>query len=508
MRGICQIRRRADSTYPTLFYFTENVLKITNRNIQLNRKSDRLIPDGFLKSWYWIILILAMPFFGLPSPWPVVSILVVTLVWVVLWLSGEFPLIKTPLNFPILILAIMILVSTLVTYNLGISIGFVAGAVLGLVAFFTVLQFAGNPGGWWLIFFLFMAVNGFLALSVSLMVEWPQNKIELLSPLTSHLAGPLVIISLLARRPHPNLIPVFLLALLPILLVFTVHILRKRNIWITLLGSKKTNRLTLCLITFLILASLDLLASQSRSGYIAYALACISILLIASSWRIRWFLLICLLIVTWLGLSLVSGGNLAALPEYYQQTLSTDNTFSLDSFESRLEIWQRAFYGIQDFAFTGMGMGTFGYLMPSLYPLPGIRSDGLPLNAHNTYLQAGLDLGIPGLVALLWVQVASLWLWFRSWKLVNTCPDEPIQDHGFPSLFVSRFLGRPVLLGLAGVYLAYLFFGMLESFGLGVYILNWMITALIVAFYLQVRRFEEKEVNAIGSSQPVLHAPT
>ena len=58
-------------------------------------------------------------------------------------------------------------------------------------------------------------------------------------------------------------------------------------------------------------------------------------------------------------------------------------------------------YALQDFVFTGIGIGNFNLVIPQLYPYitipPGVD---IP-HAHNLLLQIGLDLGLPGLIAYL-----------------------------------------------------------------------------------------------------------
>ncbi|MCP4210349.1 MAG: O-antigen ligase family protein [Halieaceae bacterium] len=67
--------------------------------------------------------------------------------------------------------------------------------------------------------------------------------------------------------------------------------------------------------------------------------------------------------------------------------------------EGRLELWSRAIYAIQDFSFTGIGIGTFDLVIPLLYPLFLIGPGTQVSHAHNLLLQVGVDLGIPGLIA-------------------------------------------------------------------------------------------------------------
>jgi putative inorganic carbon (HCO3(-)) transporter len=53
---------------------------------------------------------------------------------------------------------------------------------------------------------------------------------------------------------------------------------------------------------------------------------------------------------------------------------------------------------VQDFPFTGVGMGSFGDLADVLYPFFSFPAQSVP-HAHNLFLQVAVDLGIPGLIA-------------------------------------------------------------------------------------------------------------
>jgi putative inorganic carbon (HCO3(-)) transporter len=70
------------------------------------------------------------------------------------------------------------------------------------------------------------------------------------------------------------------------------------------------------------------------------------------------------------------------------------------SASGRLEIWSRAIWIVQDFPFTGVGMGLYGDVVEVLYPLFSFPPGEIP-HAHNLFLQIAVDLGIPGLVVWL-----------------------------------------------------------------------------------------------------------
>jgi len=71
------------------------------------------------------------------------------------------------------------------------------------------------------------------------------------------------------------------------------------------------------------------------------------------------------------------------------------------SLTGRIEIWSRALYTIQDFPFTGCGLGTFRRVVWLLYPLFTVSPESDFAHAHNIFLQTATDLGLPGLIAYL-----------------------------------------------------------------------------------------------------------
>jgi len=79
----------------------------------------------------------------------------------------------------------------------------------------------------------------------------------------------------------------------------------------------------------------------------------------------------------------------------------------------RREVWSTAVYMLSSMPFTGIGLGSFPRQMHSfLFPF---RGNWNPTHAHNLFLQVGVDLGIPGLVAYVAIVTSCLIMAFRSW---------------------------------------------------------------------------------------------
>ncbi|MCS6842796.1 MAG: O-antigen ligase family protein [Caldilineales bacterium] len=135
-----------------------------------------------------------------------------------------------------------------------------------------------------------------------------------------------------------------------------------------------------------------LVLSQSRGAWLAAAGSLF--LLAAMRWpRLWWAAPIALAA----GLALLVRGGVAAV-------MQSD---ALGGLDGRLELWSRALYALQDFAFTGIGMGAFRRVIPLLYPYFVFEPTADINHAHNLWLQVGVDLGMPGLVAFLSMGLAT-----------------------------------------------------------------------------------------------------
>ena len=90
--------------------------------------------------------------------------------------------------------------------------------------------------------------------------------------------------------------------------------------------------------------------------------------------------------------------------------------------DQRIEIWSRALYAVQDFPFTGVGLGTFEQVMAVLYPL-FLNPAGTVPHAHNLFLQVAVDLGLPGLVAYLSILGLVFSMAFSSYRTLRSRRD-------------------------------------------------------------------------------------
>ena len=363
-----------------------------------------------------LLLLLAAPALYFPNwfptwaPWLSLALLGGGWLWR-RWRLGRW-LVRTPADWPMFFLfGVMLPVAVWVApdplreqYALPRALILVWNFCL----FYTVVSHASlRPGALrGLTWAFIMAVAG-IALLAPLGITW-QNKFPILAPLLNRI--PAVLLGVFAGAEggfSPNQVAGALLYVLPLLYAFVLFAprsqwLRRPGWWLMALGA-------LYLTGVLVL-------TQSWAGLLGFGVGMVVVLLLPARWG-RWGLVVAgvLAAVTapfWINpvLNLMGGvGNAGA-------ELAGDNAaLSTVTLSQRQEVWTRALYGIQDFSFTGMGLGTFRAIMPLLYPLFTVAPDVDLAHAHNFFLQTALDFGLPGLLALLAiymvvvVQLVQLW---------------------------------------------------------------------------------------------------
>ncbi len=419
------------------------------------------------------------------------------------------PLPSTPLNAALLLLALMVLVSEWATFDLAYSLPKISGMVLGFGVFFAVAREGERVRGWWLSLLAFLGIGLGIAVLGSLGTRWASSKISFLEPILARL--PMLIKGLQGAESgfHPNEVAGALGWVLPVMLAVSVALValsfrwneggntspqstrrrQRKGVKAQRESEKKAEdkvyrldklhgwRLVLvtilCLLATIFVGAVFVL-TQSRGGYIGLALTLPLLTLIALPRRWRWYSLIALIVLAILLGFLVASRWEAVRVWVSGSDLAADPALSLNSLEGRLEVWSRAIYGIQDFPFTGMGMNAFRKVVPVLYPLFLVSPEVDIGHAHNEFLQAALDLGIPGLIAFIAIYIIAFWMLADIWR----------KSVGQNSILPYR----AVVLGLGGGLLAHLLYGLTDAVALGAKpgLLFWMLLGLIAGLYEQI----------------------
>jgi len=403
---------------------------------------------AFLLRWqlFWVAL-LAPLFLFPPLGHPVLLLIVfLPLIWIVGLIVRIDPLPLTSLNGALALLAVMVLVSLWATFDIDFSASKVLGVVLGIATFFAIISAIRNKSQIDLALQLFIAAGMALAIIGLLGTNWI-GKVPLLQKITAQMPAVIRGVPGQAEGFQPNAIAGVLVMFVPLQIAFAAA---SRE-------SVSPVRRLFHLGALAIVGS-TLLLTQSRSGWIALAVG-ICAWAVWHSRRSRMVLA---------GAAII--GAVAALTSWSRIApliARAAGSGIAEDVDGRIELWSRAIYGIQDFPITGMGMNSFRKVMPVFYPTFLSSPDTDVAHAHNHFLQAALDLGLPGLISY-------LALWFGAAALLT--------------MTIRRTLNADQRLingGLASGMIAYFVFGTADTIALGakVGIFFWIALALIVALH-------------------------
>ena len=300
--------------------------------------------------------------------------------------------VRTPLDGPALLLVLMGGVSLWATAFPEITWAQVARLWSGLIGGYAVLWWAdGRAKLTWLAYGLIAAGVGMAMLSF-VTVRWSQTKLFLI-PESLYALFPLLV----SDAIHPNIMASVMVLLLPLPLALLI---------LPLAESGRPARYRLLLRVAVAVATLltggVLLLTKSRGGYVAAAAGVLALLWLLGRRKLALVLLVvCVIIGVWL---VVYGGEAETTLDLVEQ--SADPA----TLAFRVSVWRVALWMLADFPFTGVGMGTFNDVGALLYPFYETQNPG----THNVYLQAGVDLGMPGLIAYLALLGLVVWMAWRA----------------------------------------------------------------------------------------------
>lgn len=232
--------------------------------------------------------------------------------------------------------------------------------------------------------------SGAVALSIAapFIVQWQSDKFSGLIPGTTYGLFP----QLVSDTVNPNVMAGALALLISLAATALLLQAKKSRHWV--IG---------WIVLSYVLAVLVL--TQSRGAWLGAAAGLLTIGVLRSQW-VR----LAAVIIT-VGGTLVAIFQPSVVPFVFGQL---GHGGAMIGSAGRQEIWTHASYIIQDFLFTGVGMGSFAKVNMLFYPNV-IAEPGVP-HAHNLILQIAVDLGIPGLIAwlgILWHVLRSAWRAYR-----------------------------------------------------------------------------------------------
>ena len=307
--------------------------------------------------------------------------------WLVRWLAYGRLTVRTPGDWPIALLIIMVPVTLWATAQPDVTRAAVLRLLLGLALYWAVANWANSTAR------LLLVAAGLAATGLMLAALAPfLGGLPRISSLIPAALDP--ILRRFSSAVNPNVLAGALAVLAPLAIALCLFPLPRRMLGIRVVG---------------LVAGLGMIGvtalTASRGAWMGLAAAVL--VLIALRWR--W---------GWLAALLAACGSAVAIwrigPQQVAEMVIAGK--ALGGADQRVEIWSRALFMLQDFPFTGIGMGTFRQVANLLYPffLAGPEAE-IP-HAHNIFLQVGVDLGLPGLIAwlaLLILVCVCAWLVYR-----------------------------------------------------------------------------------------------
>ena len=247
----------------------------------------------------------------------------------------------------------------------------------------------------------------------------------------------------------------------------------------TLLGTEGKNSANLrtrriLLSTFGLFFVFALLLSQSRGGWLSCLIALMTTLLWFGR---RAYVVFAVVLVSAAMIVLFAFG-------WFQEMFLTPSSIvglTLDSIlRGRVELWNRAVLALSAFPWTGIGLGTFGFVLPHYFPRTVSMADRFLADAHSLPLQTMLDFGIGGGVLLF----AGFLMTART--LIRSTTGTGIGQH-------DRFFHA----GLLGSFIAFSLFNITDAiaFGSRAGALLWMFLGITMTPHASARHAPEEQVR-------------
>lgn len=400
----------------------------------------------------WLVVAASAPLLTFPTVqplWTVAALALLVVLWLLRWIVRGEPWPITPLNTALLVFVVVIPFAILVSAFPEVTGPAAVRLVLGLAAFRAVAFFVHDESTLDLALVAFCLLGLAIAVGGVLAVQWP-GKSTVLGTVTQHIPRLIETFPEDQGTPgvNPNHLAGGIVLYLPLAVGLIVRAGRRGRPLLRILTVPPV-------LAFLLAIGAVLLLTQSRSGWIGASGGVLTLVVLAGiTARRLWArgvgvglalvaLVTLLFAVSTLGLQEI--GEMVTDPGV---ELGFEDAVGSISLAGRVELWTRALYMAEDFAFAGTGLSAFSRVVQILYPLfhhgPGTDVG----HAHNIFLQVAVDVGIPGLIGYLAIVGVALAL---SWRYAR---------HGPGTV-------RPVALGLGAGLIAWHLYGLTDAIALG-----------------------------------------
>lgn len=380
-----------------------------------------------------------------PGPLTYLALGLIALPWLLRLARRGHLTSRTPLDGPIALYVLTAAIGLWPSVDPAFSLDRFLGMVAGVALYYGLVNWAGADNRLgsriartWVLVGLLLAGGMALAVFAFLQTDWSVQPVSQYNALFQPVYNLLVGLPKVATKGICiSVIAGTLIVVIPIGLCLLFAPIKR--VWKLLL-----------LISQLLLTS-HVILGWSRGDMLALAL---TLLILPGFVNRRWRWFLAGIVTLFLGTAIIlwAGNHLGLF------------SFSLFDFLSRLcpsrwQVWTRAVYMIRDYPFTGVGLDTFRIIAQNNYPYFDHAFDQTE-HAHNLFLQAGVDQGALGIIAVLWMVVAFyLAAWraneiTRSWIVEHRTATAERQSTASNQLSVVNY--QWLAAGLTGGFTAFL----------------------------------------------------
>ncbi len=297
---------------------------------------------------------------------------------------------RTPFEFPVIMLLLTGLISISVALNRNASLNALLCAIIAIIMFYLIVIYMRfKPEHCKIILslviisFSIIIIAGLLQFIFNKYSTWmdvtlPNGTVEHRGRLNSFFI-------------FPNSFSASIVLVLPV--IFAVIFLKKLDLFYKIL-----------MVLLFAMGVFCLISTYSRAGWIGFAVAAFVIIYLLG--QKKRFIFITLIIFILISVSLLLCIHKETLKSY---------VFHNYSDKSRQFIFVKSLKMLREHPLTGIGIGNFHYVYP-LYILPGEETlpeeVSRPWHAHNLFLNMAVEMGLPGLIAFLWF-ILSIFMQIR-----------------------------------------------------------------------------------------------
>jgi hypothetical protein len=383
------------------------------------------------------------PALAWPSLLSYLALAAIVLPYLARWVRDGTPWCGTPLDAPIALYAVAMALGLWPAVDRAHSLTTFLGILGGLAVFYGAWHWGSrNPARRvWSLVALLVLVGCALAALGYLQTDWPlaqRRGAAFLAPVHAQLS---TLPALGAKRLNPSVVGNTLLPLIPLAFVAMGR------------ARRLLARLGLALSGLLMLSYLVLV--WSRGDLLALGIT----VLLALLWQWRG------LREAVLGLGVGTVGAIALAATLFPAMVAPLGDLAAQVYPARAMVWTRAAYIIADHPFTGAGLDNFRPVARNSYPYFDPAFDQTE-HAHSWPLQAGVDGGVWGLAAVVWLAIGFYVAAGRAGRrdVPAAMPGPPAALRpgfvvGFTAFFIGHLYDNGTMSGARAAVVFWLFLG-------------------------------------------------